>query len=79
MVFYGYSYKTKADRPQTEFKTEAKTELDSVNPFTKKGLKLIFILFSHLVLSDSLQFMDHSMLGFPVLHQLPEFLQTHVH
>ena len=27
----------------------------------------------------SLQTMDYSTLGFPVLHQLPEFTQTHVH
>ena len=37
------------------------------------------LLFSHSVVSDSLQPMDSSMPGFPVLHYLPEFAQTHVH
>ena len=35
--------------------------------------------FSHSVVSDSLWPMDCSMPGFPVLHDLPEFTQTHVH
>ena len=37
------------------------------------------LLFSHEVVSDSLQPMDCSTLGFPVLSCLPEFAQTHVH
>ena len=37
------------------------------------------LLFSHSVMSDSLRPMDCSMPGFPVLHHLPEFAQTHVH
>ena len=37
------------------------------------------VLFSHSVMSDSCDPMDHSMPGFPVLHYLPEFAQTHVH
>ena len=36
------------------------------------------LFFSHSVVSN-LQPMDCSMLGFPVLHYLPEFAQTHVH
>ena len=34
---------------------------------------------SHSVMSDSLQYMDCSMPGFPVHHQLQELSQTHVH
>ena len=34
---------------------------------------------SHSVMSDSLQPMNHRMPGLPVHHQLPEFIQTHVH
>ena len=38
------------------------------------------MLFSCSVMSDSFQLpMDCSMSGFPVLHYLPEFAQTHVH
>ena len=43
---------------------------------------LIFISsvqFSHSVMSDSLDPMNHSTLDLPVHHQLPEFTQTHVH
>ena len=36
------------------------------------------LLFSHWVVSDSLQLMDCSTPGFPVLHQLPKFAHTHV-
>ena len=36
------------------------------------------LLFSDSVMSDSLQ-LDCSMPGFPVLHHLPELVQTHVH
>ena len=36
-------------------------------------------LISHSVMSDSLQPMDCSMPGFPVHHQLPELVQTHVY
>ena len=35
------------------------------------------LLSSHSVMSDSLQPMDCSTLGFPVLHYLPEFVPTH--
>ena len=37
------------------------------------------VQFSRSVMSDSLQPMDCSMPSFPVLHQLPELAQTHVH
>ena len=37
------------------------------------------LLFSRSVMSDSLQPMDCSTPGFPVLHHLLEFAQTHVH
>ena len=37
------------------------------------------LLFSCSVVSDSLHPMDCSIPGFPVLHQLPELTQTHVH
>ena len=37
------------------------------------------VQFSHSVMSDSLQPMDCSKPGFPVLHQLLELAQTHVH
>ena len=39
----------------------------------------ILLLFSHSVVSNSLQPMDCSTLGFPVLHHLLELDQTHVH
>ena len=37
------------------------------------------VQFSHSVVSDSLWPMDCSTPGLPVHHQLPEFIQTHVH
>ena len=37
------------------------------------------LLFSHSVMSNSCDPMDCSMPGFPVLHQLLEFVQMHVH
>ena len=37
------------------------------------------VQFSHSVISDSLDPIDHSMPGLPVHHQLPEFTQTYVH
>ena len=37
------------------------------------------VQFSHSVVSDSLQPMNHSTPGLPVHHQLPEFTQTHIH
>ena len=37
------------------------------------------LLFSRLAVPNSLDPMDCSTLGFPVLHHLPEFVQTHVH
>ena len=41
--------------------------------------KCILLLFSHSVMSNSLCPMECSTPGFPVLHCLPEFTQTHVH
>ena len=35
--------------------------------------------FSHSIVPDTLQPMDCSTPGLPVYHQLPEFIQTHVH
>ena len=40
---------------------------------------LISVQFSCLVVSDSCDLMDCSTPGLPVHHQLPEFIQTHVH
>ena len=40
---------------------------------------LYFVQFSHSVVSNSLQTMDCSAPGFPVLHCLLEFAQTQVH
>ena len=40
---------------------------------------LLLLLFSCSVVSNSLQPMDYSTPGFPVLHYLLEFAQTHVH
>ena len=37
------------------------------------------VQFSHLVMSDSLRSTDYRTPGFPVHHQLPELVQTHVH
>ena len=37
------------------------------------------LLLSHSIVSDCLQPMDCSMPGFPVLHHLLEFAQTHIH
>ena len=37
------------------------------------------LLFSRSVVSNSLEPMDYSTPGFPVLHHLPEFAPTHVH
>ena len=42
-------------------------------------LILLLLLFSSQVVLDSLQPMDYSTLGFPILHYLPEFGQIHVH
>ena len=39
----------------------------------------ISVQFSHSIVSDSLQPIDCSTPGFPVHHQLPELVQTHVH
>ena len=49
---------------------------------SKKGIFLILkneLLFSRLVVSNFHDPMDCSTPGFPVLHSLPEFAQTHVH
>ena len=40
---------------------------------------LLLLLFSHSVMSDSLDPMTCSTPGFLVLHYLPEFAQTHIH
>ena len=40
---------------------------------------IYLLLFSHSVISDSLQPMDCSMPGFPVLHRLLDLAQTHVY
>ena len=40
---------------------------------------MLDLLFSHSVVSDSFDSVNCSMLGFPVLHYLLEFAQTHVH
>ena len=37
------------------------------------------VVFSHSVMSDSLQPYGLQHAGFPVLHSLPEFAQTHIH
>ena len=42
-------------------------------------LPLFLVQFSSSVMSDSLRPMDYSTPGLPVHHQLPEFIQTHVH
>ena len=42
-------------------------------------LTSLLLLFSPLIMSNSSQPMDCSTPGFPVLHHLPEFAQTHVH
>ena len=42
-------------------------------------VEMINFLISHSVMSDSLRPMDCSMPGFPVHHQLPELVQTHVY
>ena len=44
-----------------------------------KILLFLFLLFCRSVISDSLQPHNCSMPGFPVLHHLPEFAQTHIH
>ena len=44
-----------------------------------EAAKCILLLFSHSVMSNSLCPMECSTPGFPVLHSLPEFAQTHVH
>ena len=43
------------------------------------GRGISSVQFSHSVVSNSLQPMNHSTPGLPVHHQLPEFTQTHVH
>ena len=43
------------------------------------GICSCCLLFSHSVVSESLHSMDCSTPGFPILHYLLEFAQTHVH
>ena len=51
----------------------------------RQGKKIVvhavhaIVVVVHSVTSDSLQLLDCSTLGFPVLHYLPELAQTHVH
>ena len=45
---------------------------------SSKFNSIIFLLLSHSAMSNSLDPMDCSMPGFPVLHYLPEFAQTHI-
>ena len=45
----------------------------------KHSSPFLLFLFSCQVMSDSCDPMDSSIPGFPVLHYLPEFAQTHVH
>ena len=45
----------------------------------RKSFPAYLVLFSHSVVSDSLRLMDCSMPDLPVLHYLPELVQTHVH
>ena len=40
---------------------------------------LLLLLFSRSVMSELCDPMDYSTPGFPVLHYLPEFAQTHLH
>ena len=42
-------------------------------------VRIFLFLFSHLAFSNSLRSMNYSMQGLPVLHNLWEFAQTHVH
>ena len=72
---------------------ELKSLLMKVNKESEKdGLKLNIqktkimasgaissVQFSHSVMSDSCDPMNHSTPGLPVHHQLPEFTQTHAH
>ena len=57
-------------------------QLDFVCPDRKHGVRFI-IQFSFSSVTQSCLTLcnttDHSMLGLPVHHQLPEFTQTHVH
>ena len=62
--------KEKAVLGREEQSTEAPTPL-SVN--------ISSLQFTHSVVSNSLRPHDCSMPGLPVHHQLPEFIQTHVH
>ena len=56
---------------------QAATILSRV-PFAVIHLKYLLRLLNHSVLSDSLDPMDCSTPGFPVLHHLLELAQTHV-
>ena len=53
-------------------------QVGSLPPNQQGSLGLI-VQFDYSVVSDSLHPMDCSMPGLPVHHQLPEFIQTHVH
>ena len=52
-------------------------EVDSLQEVSFRVI--VLLLFSHQVMSDSVDPMDCSMPGFPVSHQLLELAQTHVH
>ena len=53
--------------------------IDFKKQFIKQVIKMLLLLFSLSVMSNSLWSMDCSLPGFPVLHYLMEFAQTHVH
>ena len=41
--------------------------------------RYVAVVQSHSVMSNSLQLMDYNMPGSPILHHLPEFVQTHAY
>ena len=59
---------------QFQFYSKARASFHPLIPYV-----LLLLLLSRSVMSDSLQPMDCSMPGFPVLHHLPELAQSRVH
>ena len=53
--------------------------ISEVYDLSSKGFFFINAQFSHSVMSDLCNPMDCSLPGFPIHHQLPEFIQPHVH